>query len=26
VPLLGYAYVAFYGAKGHRVGRDRLPA
>jgi len=22
VPMLAYAYVAFYGAKGHRVGRD----
>lgn len=24
VPLLAYAYVAFYGAKGHRIGRERL--
>jgi len=21
VPLIAYAYVAFYGAKGHRIGR-----
>jgi FHS family L-fucose permease-like MFS transporter len=21
VPLLAYAYVAFYGAKGHKIGR-----
>jgi FHS family L-fucose permease-like MFS transporter len=26
VPLIAYAYVAFYGAIGHSVGRDRLPA
>lgn len=25
VPLIAYAYVAFYGAIGHRVGRNRLP-
>ncbi|WP_218938715.1 sugar MFS transporter [Oleiharenicola lentus] len=24
IPLLGYAYVAFYGAIGHRVGRKEL--
>jgi FHS family L-fucose permease-like MFS transporter len=23
VPLVAYAYVAFYGFKGHRIGRDR---
>jgi FHS family L-fucose permease-like MFS transporter len=23
VPLIAYAYVAFYGAKGHRIGRER---
>lgn len=23
VPLLAYAYVAFYGAKGHRIGRQK---
>jgi FHS family L-fucose permease-like MFS transporter len=26
VPLIAYAYVAFYGAKGHRIGRDKLAA
>ena len=26
VPLIAYAYVAFYGALGHRIGRNRLPA
>jgi FHS family L-fucose permease-like MFS transporter len=26
VPLVAYAYVAFYGWKGHRVGGPRLPA
>jgi MFS transporter, FHS family, L-fucose permease len=26
VPLLAYAYVAFYGWKGHKIGRARLPA
>jgi FHS family L-fucose permease-like MFS transporter len=25
VPLAAYAYVAFYGWKGHRIGRTRLP-
>ncbi len=25
VPLIAYAYVAFYGARGHRIGR-RVPA
>lgn len=25
VPLIAYAYVAFYGAIGHRAGRNRLP-
>ena len=25
VPLVAYAYVAFYGWKGHRVGRPSLP-
>ena len=24
VPLLAYAYVAFYGAKGHSIGRPKL--
>ncbi|HOB33619.1 MAG TPA: MFS transporter, partial [Verrucomicrobiota bacterium] len=24
VPLIAYAYVAFYGAKGHRIGRTDL--
>lgn len=24
IPLLGYAYVAFYGAIGHRIGRQDL--
>ncbi len=24
VPLVAYAYVAFYGLKGHRIGRDRI--
>lgn len=26
VPLIAYAYVAFYGAKGHKVGRKELQA
>jgi MFS transporter, FHS family, L-fucose permease len=26
VPLIAYAYVAFYGLKGHRIGRSRLLA
>jgi len=26
VPLLAYAYVAFYGAIGHRIGRKVLLA
>jgi FHS family L-fucose permease-like MFS transporter len=26
VPMIAYGYVAFYGWKGHRVGRDRLVA
>jgi FHS family L-fucose permease-like MFS transporter len=26
VPLIAYAYVAFYGWKGHKIGRARLPA
>jgi len=26
VPLLAYAYVAFYGAIGHKIGRRNLPA
>jgi len=26
VPLLAYAYVAFYGAKGHKIGRRELTA
>ncbi|HTR81089.1 MAG TPA: sugar MFS transporter [Bacteroidota bacterium] len=26
VPLVAYAYVGFYGLKGHRVGRDRVPS
>lgn len=25
VPLIAYAYVAFYGLKGHKVGRDAQP-
>jgi FHS family L-fucose permease-like MFS transporter len=24
VPLIAYAYVAFYGAVGHRIGRKNL--
>jgi len=23
VPLIAYSYVAFYGLKGHKIGRDR---
>jgi FHS family L-fucose permease-like MFS transporter len=26
VPLIAYAYVAFYGIKGHKIGRAKLPA
>jgi FHS family L-fucose permease-like MFS transporter len=26
VPLIAYAYVAYYGLLGHKVGRNRLPA
>ena len=26
VPLLAYAYVAFYGAKGHSIGRESVAA
>jgi FHS family L-fucose permease-like MFS transporter len=26
IPLLAYAYVAFYGIKGHKIGRAKLPA
>lgn len=26
VPLIAYAYVAFYGAKGHRIGRNQAIA
>lgn len=26
VPLVAYAYVAFYGLKGHSIGRKELPA
>jgi MFS transporter, FHS family, L-fucose permease len=26
VPLIAYSYVAFYGLKGHKIGRDRQPA
>ena len=26
VPVIAYSYLVYYGAKGHRVGRDRLPA
>ncbi len=26
VPLIAYAYVAFYGLKGHRIGRGTEPA
>ena len=26
VPLVAYAYVAFYGWKGHRIGRGRPAA
>jgi FHS family L-fucose permease-like MFS transporter len=25
VPLIAYAYVAFYGIKGHKIGREELP-
>jgi FHS family L-fucose permease-like MFS transporter len=25
VPLIAYAYVAFYGAVGHKIGRKNLP-
>jgi FHS family L-fucose permease-like MFS transporter len=25
VPLIAYAYVGFYGAVGHRIGRTRIP-
>jgi FHS family L-fucose permease-like MFS transporter len=24
VPLIAYAYVAFYGAIGHKIGRNRV--
>jgi len=24
VPLVAYAYVAFYGFKGHKIGRKEL--
>ena len=24
VPLIAYAYVAFYGAMGHEIGRGKL--
>jgi FHS family L-fucose permease-like MFS transporter len=24
VPLIAYAYVAFYGFKGHKIGRKEL--
>jgi FHS family L-fucose permease-like MFS transporter len=24
VPMIAYAYVAFYGWKGHKIGRSRL--
>jgi MFS transporter, FHS family, L-fucose permease len=26
IPLAAYAYVAFYGGKGHRIGRDSVAA
>jgi FHS family L-fucose permease-like MFS transporter len=26
IPLLAYAYVAFYGIKGHKIGRAKIPA
>jgi FHS family L-fucose permease-like MFS transporter len=26
VPLIAYAYVAFYGAKGHSIGRNKQSA
>jgi len=26
VPLIAYAYVAFYGLKGHRIGRNLPPS
>jgi MFS transporter, FHS family, L-fucose permease len=26
VPLIAYSYVAFYGLKGHKIGRNRQPA
>ena len=25
VPLVAYAYVAFYGIKGYKIGRDKMP-
>jgi FHS family L-fucose permease-like MFS transporter len=25
VPLIAYAYVAFYGLKGHKIGRENAP-
>jgi len=25
VPMIAYAYVAFYGAIGHRIGRAATP-
>jgi len=25
VPMIAYAYVAFYGAKGHKIGRAPAP-
>ncbi|HEU5072507.1 MAG TPA: MFS transporter, partial [Verrucomicrobiae bacterium] len=26
VPLIAYSYVAFYGAKGHNIGKKVIPA
>jgi FHS family L-fucose permease-like MFS transporter len=26
VPLIAYSYVAFYGLKGHKIGRNRVEA
>jgi MFS transporter, FHS family, L-fucose permease len=26
VPFIAYCYVAFFGLKGHKIGRNRQPA
>ncbi|HZL12773.1 MAG TPA: sugar MFS transporter [Verrucomicrobiae bacterium] len=26
IPLIAYAYVAFYGIAGHKIGREKIPA